>query len=118
MCRTLLRDSDGYWTSATCRVIWASSRTVRDMTSSRSTASSNYWIARRSGDDSGFTPEEPVLEQPVAQVGRHPSGAGVRLGDVALVLQGGHVVADRGRAHAEVVPLDEAFEPTGSWVAT
>ena len=34
-------------------------------------------------------------------------GAGVRLGDVALVLQDGHVVADGGRGHAEPVPLGE-----------
>ena len=43
-------------------------------------------------------PGEPVDEQPVALVGGHPAGAGVRLADVALLLQHGHVVADRGRA--------------------
>ena len=35
MCRTADRDSDGYWTTATWRVSWASSRTVRITTSSR-----------------------------------------------------------------------------------
>ena len=35
MCRTEDRDSDGYWTTATWRVSWASSRTVRMTTSSR-----------------------------------------------------------------------------------
>ena len=51
------RVSDGYCTTATCRVSCASSRTVRATTSSRSTAPSRkFWIARRSADDSGLTP--------------------------------------------------------------
>ena len=56
--RMLLRCSEGYCTSATWRVICASRRTVRDMTSSRSTASSrNWWMALRSGGLSGLTPD-------------------------------------------------------------
>ena len=48
-----------------------------------------------------------VDEQPVALVGRDPAGAGVRLGDEALFLQHGHVVADRRRRDAQAVPLDQ-----------
>ncbi len=56
MWRTSLRDSDGYCTTATLRVSWASVRTARCSTSSRSTAlSRKAWIARRSAPDSGFT---------------------------------------------------------------
>ena len=54
-------------------------------------------------------PGQPVDEEPVAAVGGHPAGAGVRLPDVALLLQHGHVVADRGRRDAEVVPLDQGL---------
>jgi hypothetical protein len=50
-----------------------------------------------------------VDEQPVALVGRDPAGAGVRVGDVALVLEGCHVVADGGRADPEAVPLGEGL---------
>jgi hypothetical protein len=111
-CRTVERLSDGYWTTATCRVSCASSRTVRSTTSSRSTApSSSDWIARFSAGDSGLTVRQPVDEQPVALVGGHPAGAGVRLGDVALVLQHGHVVADRGRRDTQRVPLDQGLRP-------
>jgi hypothetical protein len=38
---------------------------------------------------------QPVHEEPVALVGRDPARAGVRLGDQPLLLQRGHVVADR-----------------------
>ena len=54
---------------------------------------------------------QPVDEQPVALVGRDPAGRGVRLGDVALVLQHGHVVADGRRRDPEVVPLDQRLRP-------
>ena len=60
-------------------------------------------LGRRQRLDRG----QPVDEQPVALVGGHPPGAGVRLGDVALVLQHRHVVADRRRRDAQVVPLDQ-----------
>ena len=50
---------------------------------------------------------EPVDELAVALLGGHPARAGVRLGDVALGLQDGHVVAHGGAGDAEVVPLDE-----------
>ena len=102
------RVSDGYCTTATCRVSCASSRTVRPTTSSRSTAPSrNVWIARRSARRQRLDRRQPVDEEPVALVGRDPPGAGVRLGDVALLLERRHVVADRGRRDAEVVPLDQ-----------
>ena len=54
-------------------------------------------------------PGQPVDEQPVALVGRHPAGAGVRLAQVALLLEDGHVVADGGRRDPQVVPLDEGL---------
>ena len=55
-CRTSERASVGYCTTATCLVSWASSRTDRRSTSSRSTASDrNAWIAFRSPADSGLT---------------------------------------------------------------
>ena len=41
-----------------------------------------------------------VDEVPVALLGRHPTGAGVRLLEVALLLERDHVVAHRGRRHA------------------
>ena len=57
-CRTAERLSEGYWTTATCCVIWASSRTVRATTSSRSTAPSRkVWMARFSAPDNGLTCE-------------------------------------------------------------
>jgi hypothetical protein len=53
---TELRDSDGYCTTATWRVSWASSGTERRTTSSRSTAPSRKdWMARFSAGDSGLT---------------------------------------------------------------
>ena len=50
---------------------------------------------------------QPVDEQPVSLVGRDPSGARVRLGDEPLLLEHGHVVADRGRGDVEAVPVDQ-----------
>ena len=55
MCRTRDRDSDGYCTTATLRVSWASARTAFCTTPSRSTASlRNFSMARRSAEDSGL----------------------------------------------------------------
>ena len=56
---------------------------------------------------------EPVDEQPVAGVGRDAAGAGVRLGDQALLLQHRHVVADRRRRHAQVVPVGQGLAAHG-----
>ena len=50
---------------------------------------------------------EPVDELPVALLRRYPARAGVRLGDVALRLEDGHVVAHGRAGHAQVVPFDE-----------
>jgi hypothetical protein len=52
-------------------------------------------------------PGQAVDEEAVAGVGGHPAGAGVRLADVALLLEDGHVVAHRGRGHAELVALHQ-----------
>ena len=70
-------------------------------------------MARRSGEDSGLTPGELVDEEAVALVGGDAPGAGVRLGDEALVLQRRHVVADGGRGDAEAVPLGERLGADG-----
>ena len=111
-CRTEERVSDGYCTTATCRVSCASSRTVRATTSSRSTAPSRkFWIARRSGRGQRFDAGQLVDEEPVALVGGDTARAGVRLGDVALVLQDRHVVADGGGRHTELVPLGQRLGP-------
>ena len=81
---------------------------MRCTTSSRSTAPiRNRSIARRSAGDSGLMPGQLVDEQPVAAVGRHPAGARVRLPQVALVLQHGHVVAYGGGGHPQLVALDQ-----------
>ena len=100
----------GYCTTATCRVSWASSRTVRCTTSSRSTAPTRNALDRPAlGRGERLDPGQPVDEEPVALVGRHPAGAGVRLADVALLLQHGHVVAHGGRGDAAGVPLDQGL---------
>jgi len=52
---------------------------------------------------------EPVDELAVALLGGDAAGAGVRLGDVALGLEDGHVVAHRCAGYAEIVPLDQRF---------
>ncbi len=55
MCRTVEWVSVGYWMTATWRVSWASIRTLRRSTSSRSMAPSrNERMARRSAPDSGL----------------------------------------------------------------
>ena len=54
---------------------------------------------------------EPVDEEPVARVGRDPARGGVRRMDQPLLLEDGHVVADRGRRDAQVVAFDEGLGP-------
>ena len=54
---------------------------------------------------------EIVDEEPVPAVGRHPSRRRVRLDQVALTLEDGHVVAHRGARHPEAVPVDERLAP-------
>ncbi len=106
--RTVEVDSVGYCTMATWRVSCASSRTARRSTSSRSTpVSRNCRIARPLRRRQRLDVVEPVDELAVALLGGHPARAGVRLGDVALGLQNGHVVAHGRAGHPEVVPLDE-----------
>ena len=98
----------GYCTTATWRVSCESSRTERPTTSSRSTAPSRkVAIARRSRRAHRLDRGQAVDEEAVALVGRHPAGAGVRLGDEPLLLQRRHVVAHRRGRDAETVPLDE-----------
>ena len=54
---------------------------------------------------------QPVDEEPVAGVSGDASGTGVRLGDVALVLEQRHVIADRCRRDAKRVPFGERLRP-------
>ena len=56
---------------------------------------------------------ELVDEQAVALVGGDPARAGVRLSDVALVLERRHVIADRRRRDTQVVAVDERLGPHG-----
>src|SRR5262249_2278229 len=49
--------------------------------------------------------------EPVTLVGRHPPGAGMRLGDVTLLLEDGHLVTDRCRRHSQVMPLGQRLGP-------
>ena len=64
-------------------------------------------MARRSADRQRLDVVEPVDELAVALLRRHPTGAGVRLGDVALGLQHRHVVAHRRGRDAEVMPVHQ-----------
>ena len=61
----------------------------------------------------GLDARDFVDEEPVALLGGHAPGRGVRLVDVALVLQGRHVVADGRRGHAQAVALHEGLGPHG-----
>src|SRR3546814_18231006 len=54
---------------------------------------------------------EVVDEEPVALLGRDPPGAGVGLAEVALVLEGRHVVAHGGRGHLHVGRLHDVRGP-------
>ena len=84
------------------------------MTSSRSTAPSRKRADRPTlGRRHRLDRREPVDEDAVALVGGHAAGAGVGLGDEPLVLERGHVVADRGGADPEGVPLDERARADG-----
>jgi hypothetical protein len=56
---------------------------------------------------------EPIDEQPVALVGGNASRAGVRLGDVTLFLQRGHVIANRGWGDTEVMLLHQRLGTDG-----
>ena len=108
--RTVERASVGYCTIATCWVSWASSRTERWITSSRSCAPSRKRGDRAAlGRGQRLDLGEPVDEEAVALVGGDAPGAGVRLGDQPLLLERGHVVADRGGRDTQAVPLDEGL---------
>ncbi len=54
-----------------------------------------------------------VHEQAITLVRRDAPRARVWLGDVALILEHGHVVADRRRGDAQVVAFDERLAPDG-----
>ena len=55
-------------------------------------------LARRLVEAAGR--HEVVDEEPVALVGRDPAGRRVRLHEIALLLEHGHLVAHRGRGHS------------------
>jgi len=63
------------------------------------------------GHREGLDRRQPVDEQPVALVRGHAAGTGVRLGDVTLLLEHRHVVADGGAGHPERVALDQCLGP-------
>ena len=54
---------------------------------------------------------EVVDEEAVALLGGDPAGAGVGLAEVALLLEGGHVVAHRGRRHRHRGRLHDVRRP-------
>ena len=56
-------------------------------------------------------PEEVIDVEPIGQVGRDPAGTGVGMEEVPLHLELAHRGADRGRRHAEAVPLGERLAP-------
>jgi hypothetical protein len=76
-------------------------------TSSRSYAPARkVSIARRSAEEKGLI-GEICHEKPVALVGRNPPGARVRLDDIALLFEHGHVVANSRGRDVQVVAVDE-----------
>ena len=100
--------SDGYCTSATWLVSCESRRTVRASTSSRSTDwPRKVSIAWRCAGAQRPQVGELVDEDPVALVGRHAAGRGVRGRDELLLFELRHVVADGRGRDAERVPLDD-----------
>ncbi|SHU40718.1 Uncharacterised protein [Mycobacteroides abscessus subsp. abscessus] len=56
---------------------------------------------------------EPVDEFAVALFRGNAPRAGVRLGDVTLGLQHGHIVADGGAGNAQAVPVDQGLGADG-----
>src|SRR5271154_6565932 len=54
-----------------------------------------------------FDVVKPVDELAVALFRRYPTGAGVRLSDVALGLEDGHIVAHRRGRDAEIMPVPQ-----------
>ena len=66
-------------------------------------------LGSRQGLDAG----DLVDEEPVALLGGHAPGGGVRLVNVSLVLQGRHVVADGGRGDAQAVAFHEGLGAHG-----
>ena len=65
------------------------------------------------GDGQGLDAGDLVDEETVALLSGDAPGRCVRLVDVALVLQGRHVVADGCRGHAQAVALHEGLGPHG-----
>src|SRR5699024_2951639 len=65
------------------------------------------------GFGQGFDLGDLVHEHPVSLIGGDPAGGGVRLGDVALLLQHRHIVSDGGGRDAEVVPIDQVAGADG-----
>jgi hypothetical protein len=58
-----------------------------------------------------FQRAEPVDEQSITLVRRNAASAGVRLHDVALFLEGSHIVADRRRRDPKVMMFDQRPGP-------
>ena len=60
--------------------------------------------------------EQLVNESAVPDVGGDAAGRGVRLRDVAFVLEHGELVADGGRGHAQPIPFGQGARPDGQRV--
>ena len=114
MCRTADRVSDGYWTSADLpgelgKQPHGPQHHVVEVVGPGQEGLDRPPLGHRQRLDT----RQPVHEQPVPLVGGDAAGAGVRLGDVALLLEDGHVVADRRRRHVEVVPVHQGLRADG-----
>jgi hypothetical protein len=51
--------------------------------------------------------QQVLNEIPVSRLRGHPPGRGVRMGQIAHILKGGHLVADRRRTEKHAIALDE-----------
>ena len=108
MWRTRALPNEGYCTSATWLVSCESRRTVRDehvveIDRLAEEGLDRLALRRRQRTQVG----ELVDEDPIALVGRHATGRGVRRRDQLLLFEQRHVVADGRGRHAEGVPLDD-----------
>jgi len=57
--------------------------------------------------------EQQVHVQAVPEIGGDPAGGGVRMHEKAELLQGRHLVADRGRAHPRAEALGDPLRSHG-----
>ena len=65
------------------------------------------------GGGQGARPGELIDEEAVALVGGDPTGARVRLGEIAVALEGGHLVTERRRRDTQVGGAGDVRRPDG-----